>query len=172
MNFFSKTLLLLLLSNIAFSQDKFLTEAISKWKSASEYTKKVVEGMPQKHFGFKPVKDEMSFEEQLIHMANNMNWLGSEFLSNASAPYSEKLVVAGKSRKEVVEILGKSSEYISNILSNFNSSELDVLVDFPAGQLSKRQIITLLNDHQTHHRAQLLVYLRLKGEKPPKYVGW
>jgi uncharacterized damage-inducible protein DinB len=172
MNFFSKTLLLLLLSNFAFSQDKFLAEAISKWKSASEYTQKVMEAMPQKHYGFKPVKDEMSFEEQLIHMANNMNWLGSKFLSNAPAPFPEKLIVAGKSRKEVVEILGKSSEYISTILGNFKVGELDVLVDFPAGQLSKRQIITLLNDHQTHHRAQLLVYLRLKGEKPPKYVGW
>lgn len=171
MNFFSKTLLLLLLSNIALSQDKFLTEAISKWKSASEYTKKVMEGMPQKYYGFKPVKDEMSFEEQLIHMANNMNWL-SKFLSNAPAPYPEKQEVAGKSRKEIIEILVKSLEYISTILSNFNSNELNVLVDFPAGQLSKRQIITLLNDHQTHHRAQLLVYLRLKGEKPPKYIGW
>jgi uncharacterized damage-inducible protein DinB len=38
--------------------------------------------------------------------------------------------------------------------------------------MNKLQIINLINDHQTHHRAQLLVYLRLKGVKPPEYVGW
>jgi len=30
----------------------------------------------------------------------------------------------------------------------------------------------LLNDHQTHHRGQLVVYLRLNGIKPPAYIGW
>ncbi|WP_374662973.1 DinB family protein [Parasegetibacter sp. NRK P23] len=38
--------------------------------------------------------------------------------------------------------------------------------------MSKLQIINLLSDHQTHHRGQLLVYLRLCGLTPPKYVGW
>jgi uncharacterized damage-inducible protein DinB len=158
--------------NFAFSQDKFLQEASQKWKSATEYSQKVMEAMPQKHYGFKPVKDEMSFEEQLLHMANNMNWLGGKFLTNAPAPFPEKLVVAGKSRKEIVEIVSKSSSYVQLIIDNFDYNQLDELVDFPAGKLTKRQIITLLNDHQTHHRAQLLVYLRLKGEKPPKYIGW
>ncbi len=162
----------MLFSNIAFSQDKFIAEATTKWKSATEYTQNVMDAMPQKHYGFKPVKNEMSFEEQLVHMANNMNWLGGKFLSNLPAPFPEKIDIAGKSRKEVVEILNLSLAYISTILINFNANELDLLVDFPAGQLSKRQIITLLNDHQTHHRAQLLVYLRLKGEKPPSYIGW
>lgn len=162
----------LFLQNIAFSQDKFLQEASQKWKSATEYTQKVMETMPQKHYGFKPVKDEMSFEEQLVHMANNMNWLGGKFLTIAPAPYPEKQVVAGKSRKEIVEIVKKSTNYIQSIIDNFDSNQLDELVDFPAGKLSKRQIIILLNDHQTHHRAQLLVYLRLKSEKPPGYVGW
>ncbi|NJL74904.1 MAG: hypothetical protein HC892_07620 [Saprospiraceae bacterium] len=30
----------------------------------------------------------------------------------------------------------------------------------------------LMNDHLTHHRAQMIVYLRLKDVQPPKYVGW
>jgi uncharacterized damage-inducible protein DinB len=38
--------------------------------------------------------------------------------------------------------------------------------------MNKLQILNLLNDHQTHHRAQLIVYLRINGIKPPDYVGW
>ncbi len=158
--------------NIGFAQNEFLQEANKKWQSATEYTQKVIEAMPQKHFGFKPVKEEMSFEEQLLHMANNMNWLGSSFLTNKPSPYPERQVVAGKSRKEIIEITNKSMAYIHSILADFKTENLSDLVNFPAEQLTKRQIITLLNDHHTHHRAQLLVYLRIKGEKPPKYVGW
>jgi uncharacterized damage-inducible protein DinB len=162
----------LLLSQVAFGQDNFLLAAQKKWQSASKYTQQVMDAMPQKHYGFKPVKDEMSFEEQLLHMANNMNWLGAKFLSSQPSPYSERQLVAGKSRKEIVEILNQSMAYIQNVLADFKPEHLNDPVDFPAEKLNKQQIITLLNDHHTHHRAQLLVYLRLKGEKPPKYVGW
>jgi uncharacterized damage-inducible protein DinB len=165
-------LFLIFSANFAFAQDTFLSEFSAKWKSASVYTKKVMDTMPQKQYGFRPTKDEMSFEEQLIHMANNMNWLGSKFLSNTPAPNPEKVEVKGLSRKEIVTILNNSLAYIQRITDSFDENRLNEKVDFPAGQLTKRQIFTLLNDHQTHHRAQLLVYLRLKGEKPPEYVGW
>lgn len=41
-----------------------------------------------------------------------------------------------------------------------------------AGRMSKLQFINLLNDHQTHHRGQMMVYLRLNGIQPPEYMGW
>jgi uncharacterized damage-inducible protein DinB len=168
-----KTILLLfIVVNIGLSQDKFLEEASQKWQSAAEYTQKVMKIMPEKHFGFKPMKDEMSFEDQLLHMANNMNWLGGKFLSDKPAPNSEKLEAKGKSRKEIINDLNASLAYIQDIINTFDPTKLDDLVPFPAKQLTKRQVITLLNDHQTHHRAQLLVYIRLKDEKPPKYIGW
>lgn len=169
---FYLTLFFILVCFNGFSQENYLNEASKKWQSATVYTQKVIEAMPQKHFGFKPVKEEMSFEEQLLHMANNMNWLGSNFLTTKPSPYPERQVVAGKSRKEIIEITNNSMAYIQSILAEFKTENLNDLVNFPAEQLTKRQIITLLNDHHTHHRAQLLIYLRIKGEKPPKYVGW
>jgi uncharacterized damage-inducible protein DinB len=172
MKIFLQIFVLVLITQTGFSQNLFLEEASKKWQSASDYTQKVMKAMPEKHYGFKPMKDEMSFEEQLLHMANNMNWLGGKFLSDKTPPTSEKLEPKGKSRKEIVQTLNASLAYIQDILNTFDASKLDEKVPFPAGELTKRQIIILLNDHQTHHRAQLLVYLRLKDEKPPKYVGW
>jgi len=49
---------------------------------------------------------------------------------------------------------------------------LDEKVDFFAGEKNKLQILNLLQDHVTHHRGQLAVYLNLKGIKPPAYTGW
>ena len=50
---------------------------------------------------------------------------------------------------------------------------LEEEVDFFTTQVrNKGQILTLLNDHHTHHRGELLVYLRLQNIKPPRYQGW
>ncbi len=44
--------------------------------------------------------------------------------------------------------------------------------DWSGTQLNKIQFLNLIEDHQTHHRAELLVYLRLNNIKPPEYIGW
>jgi len=53
-----------------------------------------------------------------------------------------------------------------------NAGQLDEKVKFFAGPMTRRQILILMHDHQTHHLGQLIVYLRLKGIKPPDYIGW
>lgn len=50
--------------------------------------------------------------------------------------------------------------------------EKDIMPMAMAGPLTRRQILILMHDHQAHHIGQLIVYLRLKGIKPPGYVGW
>jgi len=52
------------------------------------------------------------------------------------------------------------------------TAQLDRQVKFFAGPMTIRQILLLLHDHQSHHLGQVIVYLRLKGIKPPDYVGW
>lgn len=44
--------------------------------------------------------------------------------------------------------------------------------DWSGRKLNKIQFLNLIQDHQTHHRAQLLVYLRLNNLTPPRYSGW
>ena len=57
-------------------------------------------------------------------------------------------------------------------IAQLPASALEEEVKFFAGPMNKRQIVALLHDHMTHHRGQLMVYLRLKGIKPPQYRGW
>ncbi len=39
------------------------------WKTAGDYTVAIAEQMPAESYGFKPVPEEMSFAEQLVHIA-------------------------------------------------------------------------------------------------------
>ncbi len=161
------------ISGKAQMNDSLLHQLSSKWKNAKIYALKVAELMPEEQYNFKPAPDEMSFGEQLLHIAQNMNWLSSAYLSvNKQNSSNSKIDAASLNKRSVINTL--SSAYDSSLAVHYSltTTQLDERLPFFAGPMSRRQILILMHDHQTHHVGQLIVYLRLKGIKPPEYVGW
>lgn len=163
-------LLFISLSTCLSAQTALLSEFEQKWQNASEYTKEIAEQMPTEHFEFKPTEDMRSFKEQLMHMMGNVVWLSSSYLDGGT--FKGDLKRSDYSRVEVLRLLEETSAFATNAIKNLKPEQLDEEVDFFAGPMTKRQILTLLNDHLTHHRGQIIVYLRLKGVKPARYRGW
>jgi len=167
-------LLFFLLTNTATAQkfdSLFLDAAIAKLQNSNEYTLKVANLMPEEKYGFKPVPDEMSFGEQLLHIASNLNWLTSSYITSSKSPVTKEATKVEK-KEEIIAVLNKTYEYAIGALKSFDGSHLVDTVSFFAGPKTKLQMINLISDHQTHHRAQVIVYLRFNGIKPPDYVGW
>lgn len=156
------------------SEKAHLAELQQKWANAKTYTLTLAESMPAEKYGFRPVEGEMSFGEQLVHLSSNMVWLCSDYLSGGKPPRDRKEIeaYAGKSKEDVLKVVEESLDYAAKTLKNFDPKQLNESVKFFAGPMTRRQIILLMNDHLTHHRAQAIVYLRLNGVLPPKYVGW
>jgi uncharacterized damage-inducible protein DinB len=99
-----------------------------------------------------------------------MVWLCSTYLGGASQHIDP--TKAGDSKKEIIAMLEKAFAYATATVNAMSESNLNENVDFLAGRMTKRRLLLLLTDHVTHHRGQLVVYLRLKGVKPPDYRGW
>jgi uncharacterized damage-inducible protein DinB len=157
------------------NQSPFVKDALSKWKGMKEYTLAVAENMPEEKYSYKPVKEEDTFAFQLIHMANNMYFLSSKFLRNTDSPVDTKAIekkLSTMSKAEIIQYLAKAFDYTAGTFALMNDNTLEEELDYWGGHSTKRKIVFLLNDHQTHHRGQLIVYLRLNGIKPPKYIGW
>lgn len=148
-----------------------LKSAVSKLKNSREYTLKVAAAMPAEAYGFKPTPEEMSFGAQLLHLSSNLAWLCTAYLGGAANPITKE-EAALTEKASIIAVVEKTYAYALTVLEQFPESQLADEVKFFAGPLSKLQILTLVNDHQTHHRAQLLVYLRLNGVAPPAYTGW
>lgn len=164
------SLLLLSTLNIASAQQAYLSECQQKLKNSAEYTLEVAEAMPEEKYNFKPVPEEMSFKEQLLHITGNLNWLTSDYLGGKKL--EKDLKKKDYTKAEVLAIVKEGYGLAAQALANFKPEQLEESVNFFAGPMTKRQILTLLNDHQTHHRGQVLVYLRLNSVKPPSYRGW
>ena len=152
-------------------EDELLIESVKKWERATAYTLEVARAMPPSEFGFRPVPEEMTFGQQLDHIAQNMTWLAGDHL--AAAKFSHRLS-AQKNRTpaETIEVLTAALAYARDAIAATKPADLAAKKKFFAGPMSKRQIIALMHDHHTHHRGQLVVYLRLQGIKPPSYRGW
>ena len=149
----------------------FITAAVTKLEHSKKYTIRVAMLMPENKYNFKPVADEMGFGEQLIHLCSNMQWLSGSYLTVEKKEFDNP-PAKSLTKAAIIRLLNETYDYSINVLKNFDTKQLADTVSFFADPKTKLQIINLLNDHQTHHRGQVLVYLRLNSIKPPDYVGW
>jgi len=164
--------LLLSLTKMGYAADPILEAHASKLQGAKEYTLKVAESMPDSLFHFRPVADEMTFGEQLVHISENLYWLSSTYLSEQPNPITEKANAKNMSKTEIMAYVSKAYDYA---IASINSSQPESLTkefDWNGRKLNKIQFLNLIQDHQTHHRGQLIVYLRLNQIKPAPYRGW
>ena len=165
-------ILFLVLNAKAQEQDTlFLSSAIKKLRNSKNYTLKVADLMPADRYNYRPAKEEMSFGQQLLHLCSNLGWLSASYLSAGVNPVSgTDNKIQGKD--SIRSVIAETYDFAISALSSFPTEQLADTVKFFAGPMNKLQVINLLSDHQTHHRGQLLVYLRLCGITPPEYIGW
>ena len=150
--------------------DSLLHQLSKKWNGAKAYSLKLAEQMPEDAFSYKPVPEVMSFKEQLLHIAGNMQWLSSSFLF--AKKETAKADSAGMGKAAVLKYLSHAYDKAGAAHFNLSQKQLDEVVPFFGGPMTRRQILILMHDHQTHHAGQLILYLRLKGIKPTDYIGW
>lgn len=152
------------------AQNNSISAFLLKWENSKNYLLEIAEAMPEEKFDFKPTDREMSFGEQLLHISENMLWLSESYLTGEDFVKSEKIKPTGKT--EILKNLGMEFDKVSEIVKIVSLDDLSKEVAFFNGPKTKLQILNLLQDHVTHHRGQLVVYLNLNNVTPPKYIGW
>jgi uncharacterized damage-inducible protein DinB len=151
--------------SILTAQSPFLDDYKLKWQNVKEYTLEFAQ-----IYDYTPTKVEMTYREQLKHIAGNMVWLCSSFL-DGDKNYIDP-TKTGDSKKEIIAMLEKAFAYADKTIGSLTEKDLDEKVEFIAGEMTRRRIMFLMTDHITHHRGQLVVYLRLNNIEPPSYRGW
>ncbi|MBY5957149.1 DinB family protein [Membranicola marinus] len=149
----------------------YLAEIKEKWSHSAQYFQDIAALMPDSLYDFKPTPKSMTFGEQLVHAAQNMINLSRNQLAFTNQEIPEKPLDQA-SPSVVRHFLKSAFDYASQAIGEETEETLNRTTKFFAGPKTHRQIINLMHDHATHHRGQLIVYLRLNAIAPPKYVGW
>lgn len=147
--------------------DRYLIDDyITKWENNKAYTLAVLEAMPEKYYDFQPTDKVKSFKEQAAHIVEAFNFQ-MEFLG-----YPNLAKVDKTSKATVIQSYTDIFEVIIAHIKTLNPRDLQEEIEPFYGISTKSRMLNLMDNHLAHHRGQLTVYLRLKGVKPPKYVGW
>jgi len=152
------------------AQNDVKSAFLLKWENSKNYLLEIAKAMPDANYNYKPTERQMSFQEQLLHIRENMVWLSETYFISANFIKSKKVTL--KTKEEIINELENAFNKVSEIIKKVAVKDLTTEVDFFAGPKSKLQILNLLQDHVTHHRGQIIVYLNLNEIKPPKFSGW
>ncbi|WOI22430.1 DinB family protein [Nonlabens ulvanivorans] len=164
-------LLAILTSSISTSQQSDVKSAfLEKWNNSKEYLIIIAQSMPEDKYDFKPTRRQMSFKTQLIHIEGNMKWLGTTYFNLETVGEPEDL--SNLSKEDLIIALQSRFDDIFNAVKAMDSKKFEEVVEFYAGPKSRLQILNLLQDHVTHHRGQLIVYLNMCNVDLPRYSGW
>lgn len=169
-----KKILILLFITISYinnAQENIVKEAfLEKWKNSKEYLMEMAQTMPEDKYEFQPTERQMTFRAQLLHIQENMDWLGAEYFNMEPGLEIDK--EKKYSKVEIISMLSESFDNVYEAIEKTSEENIMESIEFFAGPMSRMQMLNLLQDHVTHHRGQLVVYLNLCDIDLPRYSGW
>lgn len=144
-------------------------QSVAEWKRAKAYTKAYLDAMPADGYEFKATPEVRSFAAQMLHLADATYY----FISSASGKPSpmgkasaEKTVAPNK--EAVTKSVMDSYDFAINTIQDMTDAEMQQPATAEGMKSTKGLLLAKAFEHQTHHRGQTTIYLRLKGVKPPQ----
>jgi len=134
------------------SEYEFLRNTLS---AAKGFTIQVFKAMPAEDYSFKPTEDVRTFAAQAYHIAYSIEWFHNQ-LKGSPIQWSP-----GDENSMTKE------ELIKYVEEQFDAMNSTILESEFSGQFTDGILGALR--HNSHHRGQMVTYLRTKGIKPPSY---
>lgn len=147
----------------------WLSEFAERWDISALYTNEVLAKMPDEDFLYQPAPEVMSFGKQLSHLG----W-GNAIYTGAIIGEDPIKEPAELRRQSVQAYLDLTSKGIKNLIMSIDEKLLFTNNHGSKGRapwndFTVSDLLLIAYHHTAHHRAQAIVYLRMKGIVPPKY---
>lgn len=156
------------IQTVSFAQTT-MEEFLRKWENSKQFTLEVVDKMPDNLYDYKPEAAGMSFNEQVTHLSSAIAGISQRFLNGTDPGFAIDAKPATKA--ELRAFVEKCYDYGTKTFKNLGSPALDEKIEIFGSKASRREVISLIDDHCTHHRGAAISYIRANGIEPPRYRG-
>lgn len=151
--------------------DSIKSMLVQDWERAKAYTQEYMKVMPTDKYSFRATDSVRTFAQQLLHLAQANMFLVSTATGEklASRPGLEKSSSA-QSADSVMYYVNGSYDFAINSIKKISPSSLWQTVTLNGARpITVTRLSWLLKsfEHQTHHRGQTSIYIRLAGIRPP-----
>src|SRR5258708_32943044 len=143
---------------------------VSAWERAKAYTKEYLEAATQEVFDYKPTPEMRSFGEQMHHLAVDNYKITIAATSGVTTfpKFRDLEKETLKTKAEITNAVLESYDFVIATVKGLDETKLSNSVKmFNKWETTVEDGLNKAFEHQTHHRGQTTVYLRLKGIKPP-----
>jgi uncharacterized damage-inducible protein DinB len=145
------------------------SQMVAEWQRAKTYTKTYLDAMPADGYSFKPTPEIRSFAEQMLHLATD-NYGFAAFASGKPNPIGDSSLekTVDQTKEATTKVVMDSYDFMIGILQNIKPDQMNEMLKRRNGtEMSRANFFGKGFEHQTHHRGQMTIYLRLKGVTPP-----
>jgi uncharacterized damage-inducible protein DinB len=153
-----------------FSPEDIRSQFIKDWERAKVYTIDYLNTMPANKYSFKATDSIRSFAQQMLHLAqSNVNIIAfvageRNIIGNRILEESE----TAQTKDSVIYYVVASYDLAINGIKKMNMASLNERVKFYNWEETKFAWLLKAFEHQTHHRGQTTIYIRLAGYHPPQ----
>jgi len=176
-----KTKIVLLVSSAAILVTSFSFRNIDKaasrkdvmvaaWERAKAYTKEYLDAATEDVYAFKPMPEMRSFGEQMVHLATDNYKITNAAVVGITTPanFRDLDKESFKTKAAITQVVMDSYDFVIATVKSLDESKLENTVKmFNKWETTVDDGLNKSFEHQTHHRGQTTVYLRLKGIVPP-----
>ena len=134
--------------------------------TSRDFTLKVADQMPEADYGFKLTPPQMSFAEQMAHLADDQAGLLAPLTGAKPKPSKP----ASMSKKDVIAYVRQSYDQSIALVSKLTPAQIERSYTGFGAPMTGLELLMFVLDHNTHHRASAEMYLRVKGIAPAEYV--
>jgi uncharacterized damage-inducible protein DinB len=144
-------------------------DIVKEWERAKAYTKEYLDAMPESGYSFKPTKEMRSFSGQVLHLSDAIyGFVGSATDEKSPVGFGELEKSADENKASVTNKVMAAYDFAINAIKKYPNAKLSESIKlFGQFDMSRELALSKCFEHQTHHRAQTTVYLRLVGVTPP-----
>ena len=138
---------------------------VKHWETSKEFSIAVANAMPADQYSAQPAPPEIAFGAMVNHIASANGFYCSVALGTEN-PIGKP---TDNSKDAAIKNLTKSYDYCIDGLKKMPEADLMKMRGKGPRQTTAFGAFWGAFTHSAHHRAQLEVFLRLKGQQPPKY---
>ena len=166
---FTVVSLICIVSTYAQLGETVKAQLIKDWERAKAYTKEYLDAMPKDKYGFRAQDSIRTFAQQMLHLAAANIGLSANGTGKDRIWTGRNLeqIASTQSADSVNYFVMASYDFAIEGVKNMDVSKFEE--KNKRGNFDETRLAWLLKafEHQTHHRGQTTIYIRLLGIKPP-----
>jgi uncharacterized damage-inducible protein DinB len=146
------------------------TQMVADWERAKAYTVDYLNTMPVDKYTYKPNDSVRTFAGHMLHLAMvNVIFVGlaTDVQPLPWAQIARQNSPTAQNKDSVMYYVTASYDFAINAIKNSDVSKWGETIKMLGNEATRFAVMNKIFEHQTHHRGQTTIYIRMQDIRPP-----